>query len=547
MTVAMVLIAGTFVGVLSLLILNWLLRSEPFWSLPTPPTQPGRPEPLEILRIALTIVAGAGGLVALTVAYRRQAWLEADEVGFRERQKAFNDRYSAAAAQLGHDNPNVRLAGVYALANLANEWRAQRQQCVDVLCAYLRVPWDAASEDRHPGASKTVESRGPSRSKITHTIPSATGESEVRRTIIHVIAEHLLPPDPSKLSFDDYPPWQQMTYHLAASDSHCDNAEAGIAYSLAMQKPRGLADYGPWSDLTLDFTGATLPAGNFAMCVFGDVNFSATQVLSDTSFTAAKFTRDVSFQECEFSAGANFAKTCFSGSVNFMGSDLIDAHFEGATFTKAATFKGVRFKGVAEFSSTNFQGPAIFSSANFANEALFYESSFAKGATFSRTVFSEDARFVKATFDESARFSRAAFTQAAWFDEVQFVGDAWFDEIQVTGMASFVETYFSETAYFHQARFSGMCRFESAAFAEQCLFSEASFEGAVVFNRAVFASGADFTEVTFSDLVTLREASFSRNALFNGAGFAKTPLCTGLRLSEGVEILGSDGNPTHWK
>ena len=48
-------------------------------------------------------------------------------------------RYQDAASQLGHEKAAVRLAGVYAMAGLADDWRAQRQQCVDVLCAYLRM------------------------------------------------------------------------------------------------------------------------------------------------------------------------------------------------------------------------------------------------------------------------------------------------------------------------------------------------------------------------------------------------------------------------
>lgn len=48
-------------------------------------------------------------------------------------------RYQDAAAQIGHDKAAVRLAGVYALARLADDWPDQRQTCVDVLCAYLRM------------------------------------------------------------------------------------------------------------------------------------------------------------------------------------------------------------------------------------------------------------------------------------------------------------------------------------------------------------------------------------------------------------------------
>jgi hypothetical protein len=38
------------------------------------------------------------------------------------------------------------LAGVYAMSRLADDWTDQRQQCVDVLCAYLRLSQSAASE-----------------------------------------------------------------------------------------------------------------------------------------------------------------------------------------------------------------------------------------------------------------------------------------------------------------------------------------------------------------------------------------------------------------
>jgi len=44
---------------------------------------------------------------------------------------------------LGSDKPPaVRLAGVYAMAGLADDWEENRQTCVDVLCAYLRMPYE---------------------------------------------------------------------------------------------------------------------------------------------------------------------------------------------------------------------------------------------------------------------------------------------------------------------------------------------------------------------------------------------------------------------
>jgi hypothetical protein len=49
------------------------------------------------------------------------------------------------------------------MARLADDWAEQRQQCIDVLCAYLRLPYDAQTP----------------------------GEREVRLTVIRLITTHL--------------------------------------------------------------------------------------------------------------------------------------------------------------------------------------------------------------------------------------------------------------------------------------------------------------------------------------------------------------------
>ena len=60
-----------------------------------------------------------------------------------QRTRTLNERFATAARQLGSDNPpEVRLAGVYAMAGLADDWEDNRQTCVDVLCAYLRMPYE---------------------------------------------------------------------------------------------------------------------------------------------------------------------------------------------------------------------------------------------------------------------------------------------------------------------------------------------------------------------------------------------------------------------
>src|SRR3954447_2841718 len=57
----------------------------------------------------------------------------------RANDEALAKRYQDAASQLGHENPAVRLAGVYSMARLADDWKEQRVTCIEVLCGYLRI------------------------------------------------------------------------------------------------------------------------------------------------------------------------------------------------------------------------------------------------------------------------------------------------------------------------------------------------------------------------------------------------------------------------
>ena len=63
--------------------------------------------PWGFLQLVFASVAGAGALVALIVAYRRQKVAEADSV--HDRTRVFNERFTTIAAQLGDDQPAVRL------------------------------------------------------------------------------------------------------------------------------------------------------------------------------------------------------------------------------------------------------------------------------------------------------------------------------------------------------------------------------------------------------------------------------------------------------
>ncbi len=113
-------------------------------------------------------IAGAIGFASswYTLRVQRRTTLQTLE---HQRAQVFNERFASAADKLGHSSPATRLAGVYALAGLADDWVDQRQVCIDVLCGYMRLPYYVSPN--HSGYRE--------------------GERQVRLSIMRVIRDHL--------------------------------------------------------------------------------------------------------------------------------------------------------------------------------------------------------------------------------------------------------------------------------------------------------------------------------------------------------------------
>ncbi|MGW6935288.1 pentapeptide repeat-containing protein [Lentzea sp. NPDC054927] len=222
---------------------------------------------LDIIKVALTVVAGVGGVVALVVAYRKQRISESAET--RERTKLLNERFGAACNQIGNEAPTIRLAGIYAMASLADEWPEQRQVCINVLCAYLRVPYEPALD-----------------SEWYHD-----AESEVRLTLTSVIAQHLRAGAPVS--------WQGHDFDLVRAVLR-----------------------------SADFAGIVIPAGTFFLSLArfpgGWISFDGMKVCGgEVWFGGASFDgARVTFDKAEFSGGrVRFEGAEFNaGEVSFRGA-----------------------------------------------------------------------------------------------------------------------------------------------------------------------------------------------------------------------------------
>ena len=358
--------AAAAAGLVGLTWLAWALLHYP---------RIARPGPLSVhdsvgvLQLVFASVAGAGALVALIVAYRRQKIAEADSA--HDRTRVFNERFTAIAAQLGDAQPAVRLAGVHAMAGLADDWQANRQTCIDVLCAYLRMPYEP-----EPGDDATVAER--------HAFQASR---ELRHTVMRVITAHL-------------------------------NGTAPVT----------------WCGLNFDFTGVVFDGGTFDGAEFtgGQVRFDHAEFSGGTvSFARAKFTGgQVRFDHAEFSGGqvrfdhaevtsgmvsfadalftagrASFARAKFSGGqVSFDGAKFTGGgvSFQGAQFTgSSVSFGMARFtdsqvgfpaaqftSGTVSFDFAEFSGGTVdFLAANFAGAQVdFADAAFTGSAVDFRTA-----------------------------------------------------------------------------------------------------------------------------------------------------------------
>ncbi|WP_189492704.1 hypothetical protein [Streptomyces antnestii] len=222
----------------------------------------------DMVKLSFGVVAGAGALVALVVAYRKQ---RVDEDGaLREATRLHTERFTTAVAQLGDASPAIQLGGVHALAGLADDAPTieLRQTCIDVLCAYLRMPYtpDPGSSDQE-GHHAYLAGR------------------EVRHTIIRLIRDHLRLPAASPRS------WQKRDFDL--TNAVFDGGDL---------------DYAEFCGGRVSFVGAEFSSGH--------VNFNGAKSLAGgVDFSHAKFAGGgVDFRHAEFSGGAvGFTNTKVSG------------------------------------------------------------------------------------------------------------------------------------------------------------------------------------------------------------------------------------------
>ncbi|WP_156208086.1 hypothetical protein [Nocardiopsis sp. SBT366] len=180
-------VAAAAMSGLAFFFMWWVLGMSP---LPTPGTL--TPKNFEQLAVrAIGAVAILGTVAVLVLSYRKQRTSERESD--RDDTRLFTERYASATAQLSHEGPASRLAGVQAMAHLVDDAPKPElaQMVISALCDF------ASTSNFGPDSLQ-----GDSEQSAEHKL-----EEKVSRRVFSVIAERLS-------SDSGNNPWQGKHYEF---------------------------------------------------------------------------------------------------------------------------------------------------------------------------------------------------------------------------------------------------------------------------------------------------------------------------------------------
>ena len=441
--------------------------------------------PLERVKTTLTTIGGIGGVSFLVIKFRQQDIAEkqhkhSEDERIKAEEAELNRKFEAekleankklvdAVQQLGNQAPQVRIAGVYALDDVADTYGSEKyevdynKRAFEILCGYLRTPREK--------------------------------DSAVESTILEILTQHLRRDDNN----------QKSTWSNFKLDLH-----------------------GATLTELLDFTDCELSNyTNFAGTSFGHkLILSNSKFMKFVDFHGAKFHEvELLYKTNEgneskhtpFNSGASFEGATFHEDIDFSYFTFDhEANFRNTTFKQRANFQWVKFKNGADFSRTvessntdsTFKDIVSFKNAVFGEMSPSPVSNTEENpgqANFNGTIFKE-----KADFSDSRFFCKASFRNAE-FQEIDFLG--YTDENGEKHLP------FDKGASFENAIFHKNIDFSNFIFNHEAVFKNANFERNAIFQSTKFKNGADFSMTSTSD----KEYTFGCKADFSGAQFARIP------------------------
>lgn len=440
----------------------------------------------ELLSITLAAVGGIGAVGYLVIKYREQASTEREEA--RQNEGAADKQLTAAVKQLGSKSPQVRIAGIYALADVADTYGSEKygvdynKRAVEILCGYLR----------------TVRS---------------DNDEPVESAVLSILSNHLTPPADS-LRNKNIGPWSRYTIDLR----------------------------GAILRETINFQGACIASLDCRQAEFyGKADFTEAHFDGDTRLDNAHFHRTAIFTGTQFQqdarsteSGAAFGGTRFDGNT----------YFDNAHFHHEADFTGAQFQDNAKsnlntsFAGTHFHNKSIFNNAHFHQNAentltglkVTFERCHFEGETFfynthfwGKAIFDSDRNEGEKTiFEKDANFHGTRFWITS-FQGAVFKSYAGFGREYGNSKANFEGDVVFRNAKFKRADFSGV-KFKGVDFSD-AIFYDVDFGGATFGLPPLGKLSANFDDATFKERVNFQDCIYTQWTIFEGdVQFRRTQL-----------------------
>ncbi|HEY3754341.1 MAG TPA: pentapeptide repeat-containing protein [Pseudonocardiaceae bacterium] len=233
-----------------------------------------------------------------------------------DRGRTADERFARSLELLGHDADQVRVGALHALAGLARSRPEYTQTTLDILCAYLRRPYDHGSYAERRNVEQEEWSRD----------VEADRERQVRLAAQRLIVD-LLPstsnPDAPKYNLDLT---GAALEYFDLSHKIVGTFTARSAHFYEAVSFEGTRFYGPiW--LTWAHLWGEAFRANEMVChgiswwtnftASGPVEFDRTEFRGETKFAYATFADRVSFQGCRFGTTVDFQHAEFLGELSF--------------------------------------------------------------------------------------------------------------------------------------------------------------------------------------------------------------------------------------
>ena len=306
------------------------------------------------------------------------------------------ERYLKAVELLDSAHSYTRLGAVHALVALADEYltdqalqaeekHAEGQRIVDVLCAYIRSPFDLAIRydelSQHKPSPHGVY-RGNHQDFYMHRA-ELSAEAKVRQQALQEIHRRLR--------------------HFPQGDrrSYVEGSWSGFEYDFSNSVffyPVDMKD--SWYQNSVDFSGCTY----YASAEFSGSTYERSVYFCDsTYYDWVFFNNSTYFGEAQWSGSTYHDSARFSWSVYYGEVSFHDSVYGGSVFFDQslyydeALFYSSTYRGEAGFDGSLYRGSVFVSDSVFGGEVFLYGSVFCGTLNFGTDFFGEPypSRFVQ--------------------------------------------------------------------------------------------------------------------------------------------------------